>query len=177
MGVGWVRSDRMDVRYVLLILIAGQTCLATQPEAEQVSLSGVYNFLTDDLVARRFYVQIIAQFIFMSTGWLVSHEIWRLFNPETDTEVNVESLVNFVVTDQNSLGGASIGIGYGVTSAIFWILLSQLADPISVSESKTRPNADLILPLTENKDFDGSAGKDISISEVLAGLLTRNGVL
>ena len=61
--VGWVRSDRMDVRYVLLILITGQTCLATQPEAEQVSLSGVYNFLTDDLVARRFYVQIIAQVI------------------------------------------------------------------------------------------------------------------
>ena len=54
----------------------------------------------------------IFQFIFISTGWLVSHEIWRLFNPETDTEVNVESLVNFVVTDQNGLGGASIGIGY-----------------------------------------------------------------
>ena len=105
----------------------------------------------------------------------------------------MESLVNFVVTDQNSLGGASIGIGYvsfyypshrkyhfiskGVTSAIFWILLSQLANPISVSESKTRPNADLILPLTENKVFDGAAGKDISLSEVLAGLLTRNGVL
>ena len=70
--VGWVRSDRMDVRYVLLILITGQTCLATQPEAEQVSLSGVYNFLTDDLVARRFYVQIIAQVI-ITIKTILSH--------------------------------------------------------------------------------------------------------
>ena len=64
-----------------------------------------------------------------------------------------------------------------MTGSVVWILLSQLANPISVSESKTRPNADLILPLTENKVFDGAAGKDISLSEVLAGLLTRNGVL
>ena len=54
----------------------------------------------------------IFQFIFISVGWLVSHEIWRLVHPETDTEVDVESLVNFVLTDQNGLGGASIGIGY-----------------------------------------------------------------
>jgi len=167
----------MQVRPVLLLIFTGQIVAATQPETEQVSLSAVYSFLTDDLVARRFYVQIIAQFIFISTGWLVSHEIWRLFNPETDTEVNVESLVNFLVTDQNSLGGASIGIGYGVTSAILWVLLSQLANPISVSERETR-NEDLTLPVTEDKVFDGAAGKDtISVTEVLAGLLTRNGVL
>ena len=53
--------------------------------------------------------------------------------------------------------------------------MSQLANPISVSESKTR-NEDLILSVTEDKVFDGAAGKDISVSEVLAGLLTRNGV-
>ena len=35
-----------------------------------------------------------------------------LVNAETDTEVNVESLVNFLLTDQNGLGGASISIGY-----------------------------------------------------------------
>ena len=40
------------------------------------------------------------------------HRLACLPRPETDTEVNVESLVNFVVTDQNGLGGASIGIGY-----------------------------------------------------------------
>merc|ERR1719500_1385735 len=130
----------MQVGRVLLLVLSGQivVVVATQPETETVSLSAVYSFLTDDLVVRRFYVQIIAQFIFISTGWLVSHEIWRLFNPETDTEVNVESLVNFVVTDQNGLGGASIGIGYAVAGSFVWILLSQLANPVSLSESQTR---------------------------------------
>ena len=52
------------------------------------------------------------QFIFISTGWLVSHEIWRLFNPDTDTDVDLDSLVNFIVTDQRGLGGASISLGY-----------------------------------------------------------------
>ena len=59
--VGWVRSDRMQVRRVLLLIFTGQIVSATQPETEQVSLSAVYDFLTDDLVVRRFYVQIIAQ--------------------------------------------------------------------------------------------------------------------
>ena len=51
----------MQVRPVLLLIFTGQIVAATQPETEQVSLSAVYSFLTDDLVARRFYVQIIAQ--------------------------------------------------------------------------------------------------------------------
>ena len=51
----------MQVRRVLLLIFTGQLVGATQPETEQVSLSAVYSFLTDDLVARRFYVQIIAQ--------------------------------------------------------------------------------------------------------------------
>ena len=59
--VVWVRSDRMQVRRVLLLIFTGQIVVATQPETEQVSLSGVYSFLTDDLVVRRFYVQIIAE--------------------------------------------------------------------------------------------------------------------
>ena len=53
----------MPVIPVLLLIFTGRAVLATQPEPEQVSLSAVYNFLTDDLVARRFYVQIIAQVI------------------------------------------------------------------------------------------------------------------
>ena len=64
-----------------------------------------------------------------------------------------------------------------MTGSVVWILLSQLANPISVSERETR-NEDLTLPVTEDKVFDGAAGKDtISVTEVLAGLLTRNGVL
>ena len=59
--VRWVRSDRMQVGRVLLLVLSGQIVVATQPETETVSLSAVYSFLTDDLVVRRFYVQIIAQ--------------------------------------------------------------------------------------------------------------------
>ena len=59
--VSWVTSDRMQVGRVLLLVLSGQIVVATQPETEQVSLSAVYSFLTDDLVVRRFYVQIIAQ--------------------------------------------------------------------------------------------------------------------
>ena len=61
--VRWVRSDRMQVGRVLLLVLSGQivVVVATQPETETVSLSAVYSFLTDDLVVRRFYVQIIAQ--------------------------------------------------------------------------------------------------------------------
>ena len=60
--VGQDRSDRMHVKSLLVVLMfIVQLVLATQPESEEVSLSEVYNFLTDDLVARRFYVQIVAQ--------------------------------------------------------------------------------------------------------------------
>ena len=52
----------MHVKSLLVVLMfIVQLVLATQPESEEVSLSEVYNFLTDDLVARRFYVQIVAQ--------------------------------------------------------------------------------------------------------------------
>ena len=46
---------------VLLATVSSTAVLATQPDTETVSLNALYSFLTDDLVARRFYVQIIAQ--------------------------------------------------------------------------------------------------------------------
>ena len=55
----------MQVSVLLLLATVSSTVLqivlATQPDTEPVSLSALYTFLTDDLVARRFYVQIIAQ--------------------------------------------------------------------------------------------------------------------
>ena len=63
-----------------------------------------------------------------------------------------------------------------MTGAILWVALTQIANPISLSDSKTSQES-LILPTTDQKVFDGGAGQDISLSEVLAGLLTRNGVL
>ena len=55
----------MQVSVLLLLATVSTTVvhivLATQPDTETVSLSALYTFLTDDLVARRFYVQIIAQ--------------------------------------------------------------------------------------------------------------------
>ena len=64
-----------------------------------------------------------------------------------------------------------------MTGSALWILLSQLANPVSLSDTQRRNEASL-LPVTDDKVFDGGLeGKDINLSEVLAGLLTRNGVL
>ena len=48
----------------------------------------------------------------MTVGWFLSHEVWRLFYPETDTNVDFEKLQNFVLTDQKSFNGVTIGLGY-----------------------------------------------------------------
>ena len=64
-----------------------------------------------------------------------------------------------------------------MTGSVLWILLSQLANPVSLSDSQKRNEASFV-PVTDDKVFDGGmTGKDINLSEVLAGLLTRNGVL
>ena len=54
--------------------------------------------------------------------------------------------------------------------------MSQLANPVSPSDSTTR-NEGLILSLTDDKDLDRAGKEDISLSQVLGGLLTKNGVL
>ena len=48
----------------------------------------------------------------MTVGWFASSEIWRIFYPETDTNVDFGKLQNFVLTDQKSLNGVTIGLGY-----------------------------------------------------------------
>ena len=63
-----------------------------------------------------------------------------------------------------------------MTSSILWLLLSQLANPISLSDRTTRKES-IIRPITDDKDFDGGGGKDIRLSEVLGGLLTKQGAL
>ena len=55
-------------------------------------------------------------------------------------------------------------------------MLTQLANPVSLSDRTTR-NEGLSLPIIDDKDFDGGGGKDISLSEVLGGLLTKQGAL
>ena len=63
-----------------------------------------------------------------------------------------------------------------MTSSIVWLLLSQLANPVSLSDRTTRKEG-IIRPITDDKDFDGGGGKDIRLSEVLGGLLTKQGAL
>ena len=48
---------------------------------------------------------------------------------------------------------------------------SQIANPVSVSERKGG-NVDL-----RDRVFDGADGNDASVSEVLSGMMTKNGVL
>ena len=61
----------------------------------------------------------ILQFIFISVGYLVSHEIWRFFYPETDTDPKFDKLANFLLKDQNAAGGVGIGIGYVSWNVLF----------------------------------------------------------
>ena len=48
----------------------------------------------------------------MGLGWLVSYELWRIFNPDTDTDPDVESLANFLLDDETAVGNVALGVGY-----------------------------------------------------------------
>ena len=54
------------------------------------------------------------QFIFSCTGWFVSYEIWKFFNPETkeEEELDLDFLFNFAFGDQGALNNIGIGLGY-----------------------------------------------------------------
>ena len=54
----------------------------------------------------------ILQFLFLSLGWLVAHEMWRFFNPAAETDLDVTVLSDFVLDDQTGLTGATINVGY-----------------------------------------------------------------
>ena len=55
---------------------------------------------------------------------------------------------------------------------------SQIANPVSVSERKGG-NVEGLIPNSDLRDrvFDGADGNDASVSEVLSGMMTKNGVL
>ena len=59
-------------------------------------------------------MMLMFQFIFSCAGWFVSYEIWRFFNPETETEpeVDLDKLFNFAFGDQGALNNVGIGLGY-----------------------------------------------------------------
>merc|ERR1712117_948363 len=80
---------------------------ATQTEPEQVDLSNVNDFFTSEMVQKRFIVQNVIQFIIVGLGWLVSYEVWRIFNPNTSTDPDVESLANFLLDDETAVGNVS----------------------------------------------------------------------
>ena len=59
----------------------------------------------------------------MSVGWLLTHEIYKLWNPSVDTDPNYEGLTNFILSDQAALGGAGIGIGYvSINLSMTWLV-------------------------------------------------------
>merc|ERR1711971_849798 len=169
-----------SMTFCLSCLLTG-TGATLQPEPEEVSLSGVYGFFTNELVIRRFYVGLIFQLLFTSAGWLLAHEIYRVYNPSVSTETNLEELSNFVLSDQNSVGGAGIGIGYGIASSLFWLGLAQLGNPSSKKRSSDTEQSRLAsqgwLPHSDLKR-QGEEREEISLTEdVLPSLLARNSVL
>merc|ERR1712227_1142742 len=108
---------------------------ATQTEPEQVDLSNVNDFFTSEMVQKRFIVQSVIQFIIVGLGWLVSYELWRIFNPDTDTDPDVESLANFLLDDETAVGNVALGVGYAISSSLVWIALSQFGNPINSTDS------------------------------------------
>jgi len=58
-----------SIAFCLSCLLTG-TGATLQPEPEEVSLSGVYGFFTNELVIRKFYVVLILQGIASSLFWL-----------------------------------------------------------------------------------------------------------
>ena len=57
------------------------------------------------------------QFLFLTAGWWVAHEMWRLVRPDTPTDTDLAGLQDFLLSDENGLIGAAIGMGYVSTLA------------------------------------------------------------
>ena len=64
-------------RPLALLLLALATAEATQlqTQAEEVTFSGIYNFFTNELIIRRFYVIIIFQVYYGAFTYAVTHHI------------------------------------------------------------------------------------------------------
>ena len=56
---GYHPTQRMNIGSLIFLTINVQIVLGTQLEAEEVSLTGLYNFLTNDRIGTRFTLQII----------------------------------------------------------------------------------------------------------------------
>merc|ERR1712168_515802 len=120
--------------------------------------------------------------LFYSVGYLVSHEIWRFFYPETDTDPKFDKLANFLLKDQNAAGGVGIGIGYAIAGSLWWIGLSQLGNPISTKkrnfDNQDDVNTGWLSVPSGNIVRQGQEKDEISIfDDILPSLLTRNGAL
>ena len=102
----------MNIGSLIFLIVTVQIVLSTQPEAEEVSLTKLYNFLTNDRIGTRFTLQIIGnvsiytmtkknecqQLIHMS--YLMSHYTsWSTMTAVYITQVPTISLLsNFFLT-------------------------------------------------------------------------------
>ena len=120
-----------------------------------------------------------------------------MFNPSISTEVDQESLVNFILSDENSLVNAGIGIGYvsfdlfvsvyhlilsaaqGITGILFWLGLAQLGNPSSKRRSGEAEDVGLASEGWLHTDLQRQGeDREVSLTEdVLPSLLTRNSVV
>ena len=120
-----------------------------------------------------------------------------MFNPSISTEVDQESLVNFILSDENSLKNAGIGIGYvsfdlfvsvyhlilsaaqGITGILFWLGLAQLGNPSSKRRSGEAEDVGLASEGWLHTDLQRQGeDREVSLTEdVLPSLLTRNSVV
>jgi len=114
--------------------------------SEVVDLGNTYDFFTDERTALRFYIVIIAQYIFGTIGWFFSSSLWHLIRgEEISTDPNLSGLVNFVLSDQAAVGNIALGTGYAIFGSLAWIVLSQLGTPAPTK--KRLDGSDGIYPL------------------------------
>jgi len=123
---------------------------------ETIDLGATYGVLTNDDIANRFSVLSILQLLFTTIGWFSLRNIWMLFRPdEVSSEIDTTKLINFVLSDQNAVSNAAIGIGYGIAVALMWLSLAQLGTPsTSRSDAKANEKEDRINPNDVNADTD-----------------------
>lgn len=137
---------------IVLVFYLISSSEAMQLEPEEVTLDGIYNFFSDDFTTKKFYVQIVMQAVITSVGWLVAHEVWRIFHPETETEVRWDELANYVLDDEGAVDGVIISMGYGIVASILTLGLSQIANPIS------RKRQNDVIGIEKAGWFDGFKG-------------------
>ena len=117
--------------------------------------------------------------------------MWKFFNPNADTELNIAKLSDFVLSDQTGLENAGINMGYvcdkhrynngyhwrlytfqGIASTLLFLFLTQLGNPSTSNKRRDNFNSFTTESLARTEESEA----DISLVEdILPMILSRTG--